>query len=212
MKLDSFDRLYLMELRDLYSAENQLTRALPKMAKAAASPKLSEAFQMHLEETRTHVDRLEKIFGDLGVSPKGHKCAAMQGLISEGQEILDADADPEVRDAALIGAAQRIEHYEMAGYGCARTYAHMLGRHADKELLQSTLDEEGKADKKLNKIAMTVINPAAATDRRAPARGDERPVRGRAAGRDAGERTVREVTVVRTPRDEVAPVDRGING
>lgn len=208
MKLESFDKLYLLELRDLYNAESQLTRALPKMAKAAASPKLAEAFQAHLEETRTHIDRLERIFEDLGASPKGHKCEAMQGLISEGQEIIDADADPDVRDAALIAAAQRIEHYEIAGYGCARTYAKMLGRQKDRELLQATLDEEGKADKKLNKLAMTTINPAAATER-APSRTAERPVRGRAAGRDADVRvTRREVAVARTPREEVAQAER----
>lgn len=166
MKLTSFDKLYIHELRDLYNAENQLTKALPKMAKAAASPKLAEAFTAHLEQTRGHVDRLERIFEDLEVSPKGEKCEAMAGLIQEGQELLEMDADPEVRDAALIAAAQRIEHYEIAAYGCARTYAKLLGRDSDHDLLQETLDEEGQTDKQLNQIAETIVNPAALTHSR----------------------------------------------
>jgi ferritin-like metal-binding protein YciE len=158
MPLDSLHDLYVNELKDLYSAENQLLKALPKMAKAADAPELKAAFEEHLEVTRGQVARLETIFADLGVSPKGKKCKAMEGLIEEGKELLEEDADPAVRDAALISAAQKVEHYEMAGYGCVRTYARRLGYQEAAELLQATLDEEGEADEKLTELAETVIN------------------------------------------------------
>jgi ferritin-like metal-binding protein YciE len=158
MKLASLEDLYVDELKDLYSAENQLLKALPKMAKAASAPKLSSAFESHLKQTRFYVTRLEQIFKKLGGSPKGKKCKAMEGLLAEGKELMAEDADAAVMDAALIGAAQRVEHYEMAGYGCVRTYARLLGHKDAADLLQKTLDEEGAADKALTKLAETSIN------------------------------------------------------
>jgi ferritin-like metal-binding protein YciE len=167
MKLRSLQELYVEELKDLYSAESQLLTALPKMAKAASAPQLNKAFKDHLKETEGQVRRLETIFEKLGTSPKGKKCKAMEGLIEEGKETISEDADPSIKDAALIAAAQRVEHYEMAGYGCARTYARLLGHDDAADLLQETLDEEGSADKKLTKLAETVINiKAAAADSR----------------------------------------------
>jgi ferritin-like metal-binding protein YciE len=158
MKLQSLKDLYIEELKDLYSAEKQLTRAIPKMAKHASSEELAEAFETHLEETKGQIERLEMIFRGLRASPGGHTCEAMAGLIKEAQHVLKSDADPDVLDAALIAQAQRVEHYEMAGYGCARTYAKLLGREGDATLLQETLDEEGRTDKKLTKLAERVIN------------------------------------------------------
>jgi ferritin-like metal-binding protein YciE len=158
MKLETLHDLYVDELKDLYSAENQLLKALPKMAKAASSPDLRKAFESHLKETQGQVQRLERIFKKLDVSPKGKKCKAMEGLIEEGKEVMDEDGDPAVLDAALIAAAQRVEHYEMAGYGCVRTCARQLGYDQAADLLQQTLDEEGAADKKLTALAETVIN------------------------------------------------------
>jgi ferritin-like metal-binding protein YciE len=158
MKLETLHDLYVDELKDLYSAEHQLLKALPKMAKAASAPQLAKAFTDHLEETKGQVDRLEKIFKKLDVGPKGKTCKAMEGLLEEGKEVMEEDADPTVMDAALIAAAQRVEHYEMAGYGCVRTFAHLLGYEQAAGLLQATLDEEGAADKKLTKLAETVIN------------------------------------------------------
>ena len=163
MKLASLHDLYIDELKDLYSAENQLLKALPKMAKAASAPELQTAFEDHLEETQGQVRRLERIFKKLDASPKGKKCKAMEGLIEEGKEVIEEDADPAVRDAALIAAAQRVEHYEMAGYGCVRTYARLLGYDEAADLLQETLDEEGAADKKLTKLAEASINAEANT-------------------------------------------------
>src|SRR4029079_14922632 len=126
MKLKTLHDLYVDELKDLYSAEHQLLKALPKMAKAASAPKLSKAFSDHLMETKEQVDRLETIFKELDASPKGKTCKAMEGLLEEGKDVMSEDADPTVRDAALIAAAQRVEHYEMAGYGCVRTFARLL--------------------------------------------------------------------------------------
>jgi ferritin-like metal-binding protein YciE len=162
MKLDSLKALYIEELRDLYSAENMLVKALPKMAKASSTSNLQKAFESHLEETKGHVNRLDQIFEQLGESPKGKTCKAMQGLIAEGEEMIHEEAEPEIRDAGLISAAQRVEHYEMAGYGTVRTYAHLLGEKDAEKLLQDTLEEEGRADKKLTKIAETVVNKEAA--------------------------------------------------
>jgi ferritin-like metal-binding protein YciE len=158
MKLETLHDLYVDELKDLYSAEHQLLKALPKMAKAASAPQLAKAFTDHLEETKGQVDRLGKIFKKLDVSPKGKTCKAMEGLLEEGKEVMEEDADPTVMDAALIAAAQRVEHYEMAGYGCVRTFARLLDYEEAAGLLQATLDEEGAADKKLTKLAETVIN------------------------------------------------------
>ena len=158
MALTSLHGLYVDELKDLYSAENQLLKALPKMAKAASAPELKAAFTEHLEVTRGQVERLVQIFEGLEESPRGKKCKAMEGLIEEAKDVLEEDADPAVLDAALIACAQRVEHYEIAGYGCVRTFAKLLGYDDAVELLQETLDEEGLADKTLTNLAETIIN------------------------------------------------------
>lgn len=158
MSLDTLQDLFVAELKDLYSAEQQLLKALPKMAKAATAPQLRQAFESHLKETKGQVDRLEKIFKKLGVKAGRKKCKAMAGLIEEGQELAKEDGAPAVLDAGLIAAAQRVEHYEMAGYGCVRTYARLLGDQVAADLLQKTLDEEGAADQKLSRIAEFDIN------------------------------------------------------
>ena len=158
MALDTLHDLYVEELRDLYSAENQLLKALPRMAKAATAPELEAAFREHLAVTVEQVGRLERIFDELGERAKGKKCKAMEGLIEEGKEVMGEDGEPAVIDAALICAAQKVEHYEMAGYGCARTFARLLGYTDAEALLQQTLDEEGEADKKLSALAETIIN------------------------------------------------------
>ena len=133
-----------------------MLKALPKMAKAATAPELKRAFESHWKETKGQVDRLEQVFASLDASPKGKKCKAMEGLVEEGAELMGEDADPDVMDAGLIAAAQRVEHYEMAGYGCVRTYAQLLGETKAAKLLQATLDEEGAADKKLTEIAKKI--------------------------------------------------------
>ena len=153
MQMNSLDDLFVIELKDLYSAEKQLLKALPKMAKAATSKALQNGFTKHLKQTEGHVSRLEKVFEELGVSPRGKKCKAMEGLVEEGQEVIDEDAEPEVRDAALIAAAQKVEHYEIAGYGTVRTYANLLNHKRAASLLQQTLDEEGETDKTLSQLA-----------------------------------------------------------
>jgi len=163
MKLDSLQKLYIEELRDLYNAENQLVKALPKMAKHASHQELKQAFEDHLEQTEEHVERLDEIFKRLDERPTGKTCKAMKGLIEEGSEILEKDGDQSVLDAALIGAAQRVEHYEIAAYGTVRTFANMLGENEAAELLQQTLDEEGEADKLLTELAETVVNVEAPT-------------------------------------------------
>jgi len=161
--MESLQELLSHELSDLYSAENQLLKALPKMAKAATSPELKAAFEEHLEETKGQVERLDSVFKKLGESPKRMKCKAMEGLIKEGSEIIEMEGDYAGEAAALIAVAQRVEHYEMAGYGCSRTFAQLLGLDEVADLLQETLDEEGNADKKLTEIAETSINVEAAT-------------------------------------------------
>lgn len=158
MEIDSLQKLYVDELKDLYSAEKQLLQALPRMAKKASNPQLRQSFEEHLEVTRMQVERLDKIFERLERSPRGKKCKGMEGLIEEGKEMMEEDMEPEVRDAALISAAQRIEHYEIAGYGTVRTYARLLGEEEDARLLQKTLDEEGETDKKLTMLAESSIN------------------------------------------------------
>ncbi len=162
MEMSSLQDLFVDELKDLYNAETQLVKALPKMAKAAGHAELKAAFTDHLRQTETHVTRLEKIFEQLGEAAKGKKCYAMQGLIEEGKELLDEDADAEILDAGLIGAAQKVEHYEMAGYGTARTHARLLGNKTAANLLEQTLNEEKAADEKLGKIAESVVNMDAA--------------------------------------------------
>lgn len=158
MAIQSMHDLYVSELKDLYNAETQLVKALPKMANATSSPDLAKAFTDHLEETKVQIERLEKIFSELDVSPKGKKCKAMAGLLEEGKDVMEDGIDPSVMDAALIAAAQRVEHYEIAGYGCVRTFARLLGFDTAADLLQQSLDEEGATDKKLTKLAESVIN------------------------------------------------------
>jgi ferritin-like metal-binding protein YciE len=161
MKLQTIKDLYIHELKDLYSAEKQLTRALPKMAQAASDEKLAAGFREHLEQTKTHATRLEEILSDLDQSTRGPKCKGMEGLIAEGEELIHEEADDEVKDAALISAAQRVEHYEIAGYGTARTYAQLVGDKNGVKLLQTTLDEEAETDKKLTHLAESSINVSA---------------------------------------------------
>ena len=161
MKLDTLQQLYTDELRDLYNAENQLLKALPKMATAASSEELKDAFEKHLEQTKGHVERLEEVFQELGEKPKGKTCRAMKGLIEEGSEILKQGGDESVIDAGIIVAAQKVEHYEIAGYGSVRTFAHLLGQNEAAELLQSTLDEESETNEVLNRLAESIINPEA---------------------------------------------------
>jgi ferritin-like metal-binding protein YciE len=163
--IDSFEGLFIQQIEDLYDAENQLTQALPKMADAANSTQLKQAFTTHLRETQNHVQRLEQIFQQIGRSPKRETCKAMKGLVSEGEEMIKANAGPGVKDAGLIAAAQRVEHYEMAGYGTARTFAERLGHAEAARLLQATLTEEQMADKKLTTIAEQTVNPQAASSR-----------------------------------------------
>jgi ferritin-like metal-binding protein YciE len=162
LTLDNLETLLVMQLKDLLSAEEQLIKALPKMAEAASSADLKNAFTTHLSETREHKQRLERAFGMLGRSPEAESCEAMQGLIAEGNEIIQAEGDEEVKDAALIAAAQRVEHYEIAGYGCARAFALKLGHKQVAELLDQTIEEEGNADKILSHIAEGWVNAAAA--------------------------------------------------
>ena len=156
MEMESLRELYIEELKDLYSAENQIIKALPKMVKAATSSELKKGFEQHLAQTRGQVERLEKIFKELDESPKGKKCKGMEGLLEEGKEWMEEDAEPEVMDAGLIAAAQRVEHYEIAGYGCVRTYAELLGFTNAAKLLQQTLDEEKQTDEKLTGLAQTI--------------------------------------------------------
>lgn len=146
------------ELKDLYSAENQIIKALPKMAKAATSPELRRAFERHLEETRRQVERLDEIGAELEMKMTGKKCKGMEGLIAEGKELLEEDLPEDALDAGLIGAAQKVEHYEIAAYGTARTHADMLGYRRVAKLLQQTLNEEGATDKKLTQLAESVVN------------------------------------------------------
>ena len=161
MKLNTLKQLYIEELRDLYSAENQLLKALPKMAKGASSEELKLAFENHLDQTKVHVERLEEIFERLDETPKGKTCQAMKGLVEEGSEILGEDGEESVLDAGIIAAAQKVEHYEIASYGTVRTFAQLLGEDEAAELLQETLDEEGEADKLLTQLAQEIVNPEA---------------------------------------------------
>jgi len=161
MKLDTLKTLYINELKDLYNAEQQLVKALPKMTKAASSEELQEAFEKHLEQTKTHVERLEEVFEEIGETPKGKTCKAMKGLIEEGSEILQEDGEESVIDAGIIVAAQKVEHYEIAGYGSVRTFAQLLGKDRSADLLQTTLDEESEANELLNKLAEDIVNPEA---------------------------------------------------
>lgn len=161
IKLKDLQDLYVEQLRDLYSAETQLLDALPKMADAATAPELKQGFQEHLEQTRIQVQRLESIFQDLGEQPGGHTCKAMQGLVAEGSDMIKEKANPAVKDAGLIAAAQRVEHYEIAGYGTVATYAKVLGHQQHLELLRMTESEEKATDSKLTGFAQDINLEAA---------------------------------------------------
>jgi ferritin-like metal-binding protein YciE len=192
MEMNTLRDLYLDELKDLWSAEKQLVKAIPKMAKAANDPELVKAFQTHLRQTERQVERLERIFEELGESPRGKKCIGMEGLIEEGNELIKERPDPDVLDAGLIAKAQHIEHYEMAGYGTVRTYAQLLGADRQAQLLQETLDEEGETDKLLTQLAESSINVEAAM-----ADGEEEEASSRGARRAKGsEREVSRRTAV----------------
>ncbi len=165
MKLNSLRDLYVGELKDLYDAESRLIKALPKMSKAAGSPELRTAFDHHLEETRTHADRLSRIFERMGESPKGGKCKGIEAIIDEGEDLMEHESPAAVCDAALISAAQRVEHYEIASYGTLRTFARRLALDHDARLLEETLQEEKDADKKLTTLAESYINEQAKSAR-----------------------------------------------
>lgn len=158
MEMETLKDLYVDGLKDLYSAEKQIIKGLTRMTKAASHPELKDAFDRHRRMTEVHVERLEKICADLDVSPRGKKCVGMEGLIEEAGELIKEKPDADVLDAGLIAAAQHVEHYEMAGYGCCRTYARQLGYGDQADLLQTTLDEEGTTDKHLTQLAETSIN------------------------------------------------------
>lgn len=161
MKLENLHDVLVHELRDLYSAEKQLTKALPKMAKAASNAELAAGFEKHLEETQEHVNRLEAVFEELQVSSRGEKCAGMEGLIKEGSKVLKEEAPGPVIDAMLISAAQRVEHYEIAGYGSAISFAELLGQGNIAKMLRETLEEEKATDQKLSALAESQVNPEA---------------------------------------------------
>jgi len=163
MELESLQDLFVDSLKDLYNAETQITKALPKVIKTASSPELQQALESHLKETEGHVQRLEQIFERLGEKPTGKKCKAMEGLIAENKEMMGEDAEPDVMDAGLIVGCQKIEHYEIAGYGSMVTFAKILGDNESAKLLQQTLVEEDKADKKLTEVAESTINLQAAS-------------------------------------------------
>jgi ferritin-like metal-binding protein YciE len=155
-KINTLHDVYIDQLKDLYSAETQLIKALPKMAKAAHDATLKKGFEDHLEQTKVHAERLEEIFEELDEKPTGKKCKAMAGLVEEGSEAIGEDASPEAKDAMLIAAAQRVEHYEMAGYGCVKTYARLLGYEDAAKLLEETLGEEVATDEKLTEAAESI--------------------------------------------------------
>ena len=164
MKIDSLKTLLEEELKDIYSAEKQLLKALPKMVKKATSEELKAALEEHLDVTHGQVERLEEVFETLGKPAKAKTCKAMQGLLEEATEIMEEDADDAVMDAGIIAAAQKVEHYEIASYGTVRTWARLVGEEQAAELLQETLDEEGEADKRLSELAESFVNPEADTE------------------------------------------------
>jgi ferritin-like metal-binding protein YciE len=164
IKASNLKKLYVAELKDLYSAENQLVKALPKMAEAATSDDLRLGFEDHLKQTKEHVSRLEKICKEMGESSKGKKCKGMEGLIEEGKEMIEEGLEPEELNAGLISAAQRVEHYEIAGYGCVRTYAKLLGQTSAVALLEKTLTEEKETDAKLTQLAEQINVEALESD------------------------------------------------
>jgi ferritin-like metal-binding protein YciE len=195
MEMETLRDLYIDELKDLYSAEKQLLKALPKMAKAASSPELKQAFQTHLQQTEQQVARLEQVFEGLEASPRGKKCVGMEGLIEEAQELIGEDPEAEVLDAGLISKAQHVEHYEIAGYGTVRAYALLLGEEEQAQLLQETLDEEGETDKLLTELAETAINLEAAMAGSESEAEDEKATSSRsAASKRSAKGTDREVS------------------
>ena len=161
MKIETMDDLFLEQIEDLYDAEKRLVKALPKMAEASSSDQLRRAFEMHLEQTKGQVERLDRIFGELGKKAKGETCEAMKGLIEEGEDTISNIQEPNLRDAGLIAAANRVEHYEIAAYGSAKAFAQMLGRTQAVSLLEQTLEEEKQADQKLTRLAETMVNQKA---------------------------------------------------
>lgn len=165
MNLTSLDDLFVQQLKDLYSAETQFSKALPKMEEAASSEELKRAFREHVQQTQKQVERLERIGEMLNVKLTGHKCHAAEGLVQEGEEIIRNAKEDAVRDAGLIAAAQRVEHYEISGYGTVCAYAEELGHDEAKKLLEQTLEEESNTDEKLNRLAVNTINPRAASMR-----------------------------------------------
>jgi ferritin-like metal-binding protein YciE len=160
MRLNSLHNVFVDELKDLYSAESQIVKALPKMVEAASDPDLKDALQEHLQVTKNQVERLKEVFKQLDEQTGGKKCKGMEGLIEEGSEVIEKNGNAQVKDAALIAAAQRIEHYEIAGYGTVRSYAEVLGFEQVANLLQETLDEEGEADEKLTELSETINQQA----------------------------------------------------
>lgn len=177
MKEQSLKELYIDELRDIFDAENQLLKALPKMAKAASNEELRAAFEQHLEQTEEQVHRLEQVFEDLGEKPKATKCEAMKGLLEEAKRMMEEAEDEDVRDAAMIAAAQKVEHYEIATYGTLRTWAELLGFDEQVDLLEETLDEEKDTDENLTELAVSCINVEAAGEE---AEGEEEEEEGEA--------------------------------
>lgn len=195
MPLSSLQELYVEQLKDLYSAEQQITAAMPKMIQATRHQELRAGFEKHLQQTAEQIRRLERISRTLGQSLDGEECKAMKGLVEEGEHVMKQRADSDVLDAALIAAAQRIEHYEMAGYGCARTYARLLGREEEANLLQQTLDEEGTTDKLLTDMAERVVNVDAL-------RGSEREVSVQAS-REGGRAQPADAVGATRKRDDI---------
>ena len=181
MEINSLRELYVEQLRDLYDAENQLIKALPKMAKEASSDELRQSIEEHLEQTRGQAERLEQIFEQLGEKPKGKKCKGMQGLLEEGKETLEEDMEEDTKDAAIIAAAQRVEHYEISGYGTVRTYANLLGESEAAELLEETLNEEKETDQKLTQLAEEINVEAAEGSGEEEGEEESRPSRARSS-------------------------------
>jgi ferritin-like metal-binding protein YciE len=194
MDIDTLGSLYVDELRDLYSAEQQILRALPKLVKAAVHPELKRAFETHLRQTEIHAERLDQIFSDLGVSPRGKKCVGMEGCLREGSELIAEKPEEDVLDAGLISKAQHVEHYEMAGYGSVRAWAEKLGHDRHAEMLQQTLTEERETDQLLTQLAEETINLDAARhegEERMPARRGTRKTAGRSSSRASSQASSR---------------------
>jgi len=191
MKLNTLHKLYINELCDLYNAENQLLKALPKMAKGASSQELKNAFEKHLEQTETHVERLEQVLKELDEKPKGKICHGMKGLVEEGSEILGEEGEESVLDAGIIVAAQKVEHYEIAAYGSVRTFANLLGQNEAAELLQATLDEESETNELLNELAQGIVNPEALVETELTSAGSARTLDIRKQDRAQGSRKSR---------------------